>query len=100
LVLNGSHSHCHSTPDFQLKPSVKRNMKDLLGLVFAVFVGIIAGTMPGVREKFPWGGPSEAEIKAQQAAVATPPPATPAHTGSWMHDAASRNNSLEKPAQR
>lgn len=76
-------------------------MKDLLSLIFAVFVGVIAGTMPGVREKFPWGGaPSEAEIKAKEAALATPPPymTPPPAAGSWMRDPNARNNALEKPA--
>ena len=53
-------------------------MKDLLSLIFAVFVGVIAGTMPGVREKFPWGGgPSEAEIKAFVTTTSAPPPLSP-----------------------
>lgn len=78
-------------------------MKDLFVLVFAVAVGLIAGTMPGVREKFPWGQPSEAEVKAKDAAVAaqqavlqaaTPAPAT----GSWMHDPNARAGTLEKKA--
>jgi hypothetical protein len=77
-------------------------MKDLLALVFAVAVGLVAGTLPGIREKFPWGQPSDAETKAKQAAIAaqasaatsTPPPAA----GSWLYDANSRTGTLEKKA--
>lgn len=73
-------------------------MKDFLSLVFAVFVGLIAGTLPGIREKFPWGrptGPTEAELQrtAEAQLTATPPPAP----GAWMHNTAPRTQ-LDKPA--
>lgn len=80
-------------------------MKDLFGLIFAVFVGLIAGTLPGIREKFPWGQPSEAEVKAKEAAIAaqaTATIATPAPArGSWLFDENSKNRTLldKKPAR-
>jgi hypothetical protein len=78
-------------------------MKDLFGLIFAVFVGLIAGTLPGIREKFPWGQPSQAEVKAQQAVLAAQAAsaASPAPTsGSWMRDSSARIGTLEKGASR
>ena len=78
-------------------------MKDLFALIFAVAVGLIAGTLPGIREKFPWGQPSEAEVKAKEAAVAAQQavlqPVTPyPGSGSWMHDPNARAGTLEKKA--
>jgi hypothetical protein len=72
-------------------------MSNIFSLICAIAFGLFLGTLPGVRERMPWG---ESSSDAQNAQLTTPAPvpsAAPASSGGgWMRE--SGRTSLDQPA--
>lgn len=75
------------------------NWTQILGLLFALCVGIVIGSLDEFRDRMPWRQ-HEVAIDQPQVVYVTPPPTaatTPAPPGAWMRDKA-RSTSLDRPS--